>query len=220
MESVGSGRQHEAKNGYRRAAAASEGHVSLTFDDGPDPVWTPRVLEELSRVRARATFFVVTPRARRYPALIHEMLDSGHGVELHCAEHVRHTEQTREEVEADARSGLKDLRALGVRARLWRTPWGVTTPATLGVAERLGLDLVPWTADTHDWRGDRAVEMLQKVKPLLSPGAVVLMHDGLGPGARRPGCKETVALIKPLVEAVRDRGCEPAPVTAARKVPA
>lgn len=138
----------------------------------------------MHRARARTTFFVVTPRVRRFPALIHEMLAAGHGVGLHCVEHVRHTELTGEEIESDTRAGLDDLSFLGLRPRLWRTPWGVTTPATHEVASRFGLDLVPWTADTHDWRGDPATGVLAKVEPLLRPGAVVLMHDGLGPGAR------------------------------------
>lgn len=192
--------------------------VTMTFDDGPDPVWTPRVLEALRRARARATFFVITPRACRYPDLIAEILGAGHGVEFHCVEHTRHTERTRDEVAYDTCTGLRDLRSLGVTPRFWRTPWGVRAPWTEVVAERFGLELVPWTADTHDWRGDTAAEMLEQVGPLLRPGAIVLLHDGLGPGARRAGCEETVALIEPLVERIRALGCEPAQIKPRRKI--
>ena len=188
--------------------------VFLTFDDGPDPVWTRRVLDELRRAGARATFFVIAPLARRYPRLVREISRSGHGVEFHCSRHVRHTEQSRREVELDTRSGLRDLKDLGIRPRLWRPPWGVLAPWSRTVAEEAGLELILWTADTHDWRGDSAREMLDAVSPALVPGAVVLMHDGLGPGARRAGCEETVALIPELVETVRARGCEPLPLTA------
>ena len=76
---------------------------------------------------------------------------------------------------------------------------GASAPWTAAVAERAGLRLVGWDVDTHDWRGDSAEEMLERIAPDLFPGAVVLAHDGLGPGARRSGCAETVALIPPLV---------------------
>ena len=61
--------------------------LALTFDDGPDPVWTPRVLDALAACGARATFFPIAPRAERHPALIARMLADGHAVGLHCDEH-------------------------------------------------------------------------------------------------------------------------------------
>lgn len=188
---------------------AEDAKISLTFDDGPDPKWTPRVLEELGRTGARATFFVVTPKARQHPRLISEIQLAGHRVEFHCVEHVRHTERTRSEVERDTRSGLGDLIALGVEPELWRTPWGITEPWTYEIAERFGLQIAPWTADTHDWRGDTAAEMLRATEPVLGAGATILMHDGLGPGALRDNCEETAALISPLVRRIRALGCEP-----------
>lgn len=191
---------------------AERGRVFLTFDDGPDPVWTPRVLEALREADARATFFVVTPAARRYPMLITTMLRAGHRVEFHCAEHVRHTERGCAEVEADTREGLKDLSSLGVSPRLWRPPWGVTAPWTQALADSFGLRLALWTVDPHDWRGDSTSAMLDHIGERLAPGSVILLHDGLGPGARRSGCGETVALIEPLVRAIRAIGCEPAPM--------
>lgn len=187
--------------------------VHLTFDDGPDPFWTRRALDALRDAEASATFFVVAPLARRNPDLISEMLDAGHRVELHCTEHVRHTHRSREEIEADTEAALADVNALGVRPRLWRPPWGILAPWTPAVARSLGLELALWTIDPHDWRGDSAGEMLAHVEPRLESGAVVLLHDGLGPGARRSGCEETVALIPALVESTRKRGLEPTTMT-------
>jgi peptidoglycan/xylan/chitin deacetylase (PgdA/CDA1 family) len=190
-----------------------DGRIFLTFDDGPDPTWTPMVLDALRRFRAKATFFVMAPLAVRFPRLIRHMTRAGHSVELHCAKHVRHTELTCSEVAADARSGLEDLGTLDVLPRLWRPPWGVVTPWTRAVAKDCRLELVSWTADTHDWRGDTASEMLANVRPDLRPGAVLLMHDGLGPGARRSGCEETIALIGKVIEQARSLGCEPCPMS-------
>lgn len=187
--------------------------IALTFDDGPDPVWTPLVLEALATVRARATFFVVAPRARRYPSLLTRMREEGHDVGFHCTEHVRHDALAPGEIEADLKSGLP---ALLPPVRLWRTPWGLVTPATEMVARNVGLTLVGWTADTEDWRGDPPEEMLGRVEGTLQPHAIVLMHDGVGPGATREGCAMTVDVIGPLVSLARSRGLEPGPLRALR----
>jgi peptidoglycan-N-acetylglucosamine deacetylase len=189
--------------------------VALTFDDGPDPEWTPRILRALARAGVRATFFVMASRVVRHPDALAAIRLEGHDVELHCAAHVRHTEAEREAVEADTRAALAVLAEHDVRPRRWRTPWGVRAPWTADIAAAHGLELVGWTADTHDWRGDGADAMLAAVAPGLEPGGVVLMHDGLGPGARRDGCAETVRLVPRLVAHLRERGLEPGLLEAA-----
>jgi peptidoglycan/xylan/chitin deacetylase (PgdA/CDA1 family) len=200
-----------ARAGHSQAVSTGPpARTFLTFDDGPDPLWTPLVLEALERAEARATFFVVAPLALANRGIVGEILARGHEIGFHCTNHVRHTHMTREEVEADTRQGLTALRGLGVRPRLWRTPWGVEAPFTAEVAGKFGLELAYWTADTHDWRGDAAGGMLEAMDHLLGPGAVVLMHDGLGPGSLRTGCAETVALVEPLVARLRELGVEPA----------
>jgi peptidoglycan/xylan/chitin deacetylase (PgdA/CDA1 family) len=188
--------------GYRSPA-----RVALTFDDGPDPDWTPLVLDALAAAGASATFFVIAPRAARYPSLVSRMTEDGHDVAFHCNEHARHDTMTTTEIEADLASGLPALRK---SAPYWRTPWGLVTPATEEVAKRHRLGLVGWTADTQDWRGDEPEEMLARVRGDITTGAIILMHDGIGPGATRDGCAGTVALVDPLVALVRSRGLEPA----------
>lgn len=188
------------------------GKVALTFDDGPDPVWTPRVLDALDAVGARATFFVMSRPAELYPELLARAEEAGHEVSFHCTEHRRHDGLAIEEIRADAGEGLDVLGRLGHATGDWRTPWGMVTPDSVAVAAELGLRLVGWTADSTDWRGVAAESMLARLEPEVADGAVVIMHDGLGPGATRADCAETVALIEPLVALLRSRGLEPAPV--------
>lgn len=191
-------------------------HIHPTFDDGPDPVWTPEILDELRRADAKATFFVVAPLALRHPETIRRTMDEGHEVALHCSRHIRHTEMAREEVEADVEAGLRSLRKVGVSPRMWRPPWGILASWTEGVADGFGLEIALWEADTHDWRGDSAEAMLDSIGPSLSAGDAILMHDGLGPGATRDGCEETVRLVAPLASRIRGIGCEPAPLGSLR----
>jgi peptidoglycan/xylan/chitin deacetylase (PgdA/CDA1 family) len=174
--------------------------VSLTFDDGPDESWTPQVLDALGRRGARATFFMVGERVQRAPGTVRTVIDAGHDIQLHCHRHVRHSELDEPDIERDTSEALAALARVGVRPRWWRTPWGVSTPASERVARRHRLSIVRWTVDTHDWRGDPADAMLARARRELAAGGVVLMHDALGPGALREGCANTVALVGGLIE--------------------
>jgi peptidoglycan/xylan/chitin deacetylase (PgdA/CDA1 family) len=180
--------------------------LSLTFDDGPDPAWTSQILEQLQRCSAAATFFMVGERVLAQPDLARKVLAAGHDIELHCHRHLRHTELTEAELQHDSEAALAALENIGVRPRLWRAPWGVCTDATHRVAGRLGLQLVRWSIDTHDWRGDEPQAMLDHARPRLADGGAVLMHDALGPGARRVGCQNTLALLPRLTATARARG--------------
>jgi peptidoglycan/xylan/chitin deacetylase (PgdA/CDA1 family)/predicted N-acetyltransferase YhbS len=184
--------------------------VYLTFDDGPDPEWTPRVTAELARVGARATFFVIGERALEHPEIVRFLHAEGHEVALHCMRHVRHTDTTRGVVERDTRDGLEVLDGLGIRPRRWRPPAGALAPFTRAVARRHRLRLAGWSADPRDWSGEPSGVLLARVAGELHPGAVVVMHDGLGPGATRADCSQTVELIEPLVGQLRQRGWHPA----------
>ena len=169
--------------------------LALTFDDGPDPEGTPAVLGALRAAGARATFFVIAPRAERHPELVEQIVAAGHGVGVHCDEHVRHSERDAAWVAADLRRALARLDALDLAPTLWRTPWGDVADGTAEAARQTGLELVRWTADTHDWRGDSAEQMFADTHDQLRAGAVVLAHDGIGPGARRSDVTQTARYV-------------------------
>jgi peptidoglycan/xylan/chitin deacetylase (PgdA/CDA1 family) len=180
--------------------------VFLTFDDGPDPVWTPRLLELLHDLGARATFFPIARRAEHHHALIERMVACGHRVDLHCDEHVRHSERDPAWVARDTATAIARLEKVGVTPRLWRTPWGNTAEWSAPIAEEFGLTLLGWTVDTHDWRGDSAEAMLETTAEQLTEGAIVLLHDGLGPGALRDTAQETLRYVALAADVVRARG--------------
>jgi peptidoglycan/xylan/chitin deacetylase (PgdA/CDA1 family) len=180
--------------------------LALTFDDGPDSRCTPSLLDRLEAAGARATFFPIAGRAEAEPGLITRMLAGGHTVGLHCEEHVRHSERDREWCVHDTDTALGRLRELGADPKLWRTPWGSVAPWTAEIAERRQLRLTGWTVDTHDWRGDSAADMLAATEPDLKPGAVVLAHDGVGPGAQREDARATLAYVDLVIAHARRRG--------------
>jgi peptidoglycan-N-acetylglucosamine deacetylase len=180
--------------------------LALTFDDGPDVRWTAGLLDLLDEAGAGATFFPIATRAQAEPALIARMLSDGHAVGLHCDEHVRHRERDRAWCEEDTDRALERLRGLGADPQLWRTPWGETAPWTAEIAADRDLRLVDWSIDTHDWRGDSAADMFAATRPGLEPGAIVLAHDGIGPGARRTDPAATLAYVSLVIEHARHAG--------------
>jgi peptidoglycan/xylan/chitin deacetylase (PgdA/CDA1 family) len=180
--------------------------LALTFDDGPNDYWTSYVLGVLAQAEVSGTFFMIGECLRAARSAAQAVLDAGCEIQLHCDRHVRHSELSEAEIEADTRRALDAFAELGVRPTLWRTPWGVYTEATERVAARHGLSLVHWTIDTHDWRGDSVATMLAIARARFEPGGIVLMHDGLGPGSQRIGAQNTVELLLPLIAAARAEG--------------
>ena len=183
------------------------GRIHLTFDDGPDPRGTSLVLDALASAGASATFFVM-PGA--HPELIARTVDEGHSIAYHCGLHVRHGERSRDEVAAEVERDLEWLDHRGVRPRAWRTPWGDLASWSAGLADELGLELWHWSDDSEDWAGHGAEAMVAKLERTIQPRSVVLLHDGVGPGALREDCRATAELVAPLVQAAQSRGLEPA----------
>ncbi|MEU1628805.1 polysaccharide deacetylase family protein [Streptomyces sp. NPDC020096] len=158
--------------------------VALTFDDGPDPRWTPQVLALLEQHHAKATFCEIGPNAARYPYLTKEITAAGYRL---CDHSVHHDEQqshksldynTHEIV--DAQREISD--AAGAGAKLWyyRAPGGDFSPAIRNIAADHGLRPLGWTVDTNDWKRPGVQTIMQTINQELKPGGIILMHDAGG----------------------------------------
>jgi peptidoglycan/xylan/chitin deacetylase (PgdA/CDA1 family) len=197
--------------------------VALTFDDGPDPVFTEKVLNALDEVSAKATFFVVadqiqgsdTPKEHS-ARVMGEIQARDHAIQLHCGTHETHKKWTRAQIETDAKRTLDTLSRLGVpRPCLWRPPLGdYKDPESCQAAAALGLQLIRWTWDTADWTGRSCEQMLAAAAAApLHEDSVVLMHDATRYAAR-DDCDSTVELIPHLVGLLRERGYDFGSLTA------
>ena len=127
----GAWRRKSRPVGSLRAVRTNHPHVVLTYDDGPDPDGTPRILTALDRHDATATFFVLVPRARRHRELLGEIAAAGHEIALHGIDHRRLTQFPPAEVHrrtADGRRELEDL--IGTTVRWFRPPYGIQRPRT------------------------------------------------------------------------------------------
>ncbi len=173
----------------------------LTFDDGPDPVWTPRVVDLLGRYGATATFFVLGWRVREAPELVGQLLAAGHRVELHGDAHLDHEVATPEQLTTDTADALAVLRDAGAEPQWWRIPFGRPSLMTGALAEEHGLRLAGWDVDTHDWRGDGWAYQPAQVSDAAETGGVVLLHDAVVPGVGRTAATNTLEIVEALLSA-------------------
>ena len=161
------------------------GELALTFDDGPNPVWTPRLLEVLSRRGVRATFFLVGSRAQAEPSLVRQIAAAGHLIGNHSWSHLNLALASSATIEDQLTRTSQTLEEItGAPVLFFRPPFGARRPATLRIARRLGLSPVLWNAMTSDWKNpsaDAIARRLQsKIDGLYRRGlaANIVLHDG------------------------------------------
>lgn len=158
---------------------ASSGAVALTFDDGPDPDSTPRILAALAEAEARATFFVVVERALAHPDLVRAMADASHQVEVHGWDHspwltIRGPRAVGAEL-LRARDALAEL--IGRRPTRYRPPYGAVSPRLYAGVDRAGLDTIWCSIRTLDGVGMDPDVLRQRVQR-AGAGDIVLLHEG------------------------------------------
>jgi peptidoglycan-N-acetylglucosamine deacetylase len=163
----------------RLSGQGSADHVALTFDDGPDPAWTPAFLEVLATWRARATFFMLGSMAVQAPGLAAEIAAAGHEVAVHGWAH-QYTVLRGPRAVADDLARARDAvaAAAGAQPRFYRPPYGVLSTGALGAARRLGLTPVLWTCWGREWApGSTPRSVWATLGGNLTGGATVLLHD-------------------------------------------
>src|ERR1700688_4722672 len=197
----------------------SPNKVALTFDDGPDPDWTPKILDVLKREHAPATFFLIGHQADRFASITSRIYNEGHEIGNHTFYHpdISDLSDTMVELELNLTESLFASR-LGIRTHLFRPPYSIDSePDTedevrpLEVTEKLGYFTIGDKIDPDDWRGGRSAEqisnfVLQHLPPCppgrLSCGNIILLHDG--GGDRR----ETVRALPMIIEGARAKGIQ------------
>ena len=153
----------------------------LTFDDGPDPRWTPMILDVLRRYNAKATFFVIGSAAERYPALLRRVVREGHTLGNHTYSHADLTRLSASAFASEVSRADRAIRRItGKPTRLLRPPYGAANGYTRSLAAGSGHRLVMWDVDPQDWRRSGASVIARTVLRETDNGEVVLLHDGGG----------------------------------------
>lgn len=174
--------------------------AALTFDDGPHPEFTPRLLEILERHQAHATFFVVGESARKYPDLLRRIADAGHAIGNHSWDHPSFPAITSHERKRQIHACEKAIGSYG--QKLFRPPFGNQTLRSRVDALRFGYRVIAWNVTGRDWQDDKASVIFERLASGLRPGSILLLHDALftAENARYASRDATVDAVRMLLE--------------------
>jgi len=174
--------------------------VSLTYDDGPDPRWTPQILDILAQNGVRATFFILGSSAQRHPELLDRIVREGHRVGNHTSTHPVLPKLSDQRVADEIGPFDAWLAYRNVDTDCVRPPYGETNERVDNIIRSVSGDdhTMLWTIDTRDWQKPSAATIVERITSQLHRGAVILMHDG---GGERPSTVEATAQVIPLIKA-------------------
>lgn len=185
----------------KRSKAVPGMTVALTFDDGPNPPYTQRILKILREQNVIATFFVVGSQVQKYPEVVREISESGYPVENHSLTHPKLYKLANTVVDAEL-DQARDLimQNTNVEPKWFRPPYGTSNVIIDEAVAKRGYKLVFWTVDTLDWKAPDTEFIWQRFISQIRPGAIVLLHDG---GGNRD---KTIAILPRIIQYLRDQG--------------
>ena len=182
--------------------------ISLTFDDGPDPKYTPRILDILRQAGVRATFCMVGTQARAYPALVKSVHDAGHTICDHTEHHPHLDQLAAPDVDGEIGSMAGFLHdTTGEAPRFVRAPYGGVNATVVQTAHKYGLRVLGWSIDPSDYLKPAPIVIVGRVFASLHPGAIVLMHDGGGDRTN------TIAALPAIINGLKAKGYTIVPPT-------
>lgn len=160
------------------ARLCEQAPVYLTFDDGPDPDYTPRLLDILDLFGIKATFFVLGEACRRYPELLRRALAAGHAIGNHTVHHRHPWLISRDHARAEVSDAFKLIADIGGEApRLFRPPYGRRRRCMLDEAESLGMETLFWDRSAIDWGWLANEDGISARLGKVQPGQILLCHD-------------------------------------------
>ncbi|WP_139187782.1 polysaccharide deacetylase family protein [Bacillus tuaregi] len=156
----------------------AEKYIALTFDDGPSPQVTPRILETLKQHGAKATFFMLGSRVQYYPELAKQVAAEGHEIGNHTGSHPNLSKLNEEQIKQEIVGASQIIEeVIGLSPAYFRPPYGVYNPIVEKVAFEHNSPIVLWSVDSLDWKNRNPEGVNQLVKDTISPGSIVLLHD-------------------------------------------
>lgn len=151
--------------------------LALTFDDGPDLKYTPKILDTLKKHNVKATFFVVGTQILKYPTTFRRMIREGHEIGSHSFQHLKICELPVAKINYQLNHNNDIIRQYGGNPRaIFRPPYGALDPISVETIGKLGYRIILWTVDSLDWRGLKERQVVTNVLPKLSGGNIILQH--------------------------------------------
>ncbi|ACI58258.1 polysaccharide deacetylase (plasmid) [Rhizobium leguminosarum bv. trifolii WSM2304] len=194
-------------------AGTGDRSIYLTFDDGPNPECTRRILDVLAEHRVPATFFVLGAYVEDHPDLLRRVVAGGHSVGNHTMTHPDLSACDSETVEREIREASKAIVSACPQAAVQhiRAPYGAWSEDVLSRSMIAGLRPVHWSIDPRDWSRPGVDAIVDTVLAAARPGAIVLLHDGCPPDEVE-NCKptglrdQTILALLRIIPALQSRG--------------
>ncbi len=152
--------------------------VAITFDDGPHPIYTPKVLDELRKRHVKATFFVLGDLVKRYPWVVRQIMAEGHEIGNHTFDHRLMTVMSPELIEKEITETQNEIKNItGTEPILFRPPYGAFRPDTKAIFREHNLSVILWSVDPRDWRVRNEQKICNFITKQTRGGSIVLCHD-------------------------------------------
>lgn len=178
--------------------------VALTFDDVPDPRFTPQLLDVLRSYHVKATFFVVGSRAEKHPGLVARIVREGHVIGNHSYNHPQFGKLKMNDFRIQIIRTENIIHTLaGYKPTLIRPPYGDITEGQLKWAKKSGYKVVNWNVDSLDWRGLSKNQVKANILTHAGKGAIILQHGGGGKGSNLRG---SIQALPEIITLMRKRG--------------
>ena len=184
--------------------------VLVTFDDGPSPVWTPLILDELKKANIKAVFFMIGHHVKKYPEIARRVVREGHTIGNHGYAHSVLLYYTPAELEEEVKYTEQVIREItGQTTQYFRPPKAWILHNMKQVLKSLGYDVILWSVNTKDWVGFDHRRMVRSIAGRVQPGDILLFHDSGNVVSREGGDRsQTVQCIPLLAKTLRQRGYE------------
>lgn len=156
--------------------------VALTFDDGPNPVYTPQILDVLAHYQVKATFFLLGRNVAAHPHLARTVVQTGHAIGNHTFTHPYLPDCGPLGVARELSQCQRTIReVIGVAPEIMRPPYGAQAPESFLTARMMGYKVIHWSAAGEDWQGDPAPLLAERILSRIQPGGIILLHDSWEP---------------------------------------
>jgi len=180
----------------------NEKKISLTFDDGPDEIVTPKIIEILQNHHVKGNFFFIGSEAEKYPQVVKNAYENGNIVLSHSYHHVDLTTLSNaEQADEINNAGLAIQTIIGKEPAMIRPPYGETNETLIANAKDKGYSVIIWSIDTLDWSQKDAENIIKNVTDNLRNGDIILMHSDSEK-------TETAKALPTIIEAVQEKGFE------------
>ena len=182
--------------------------AALTFDDGPSPVWTPKILDELKKADIKATFFMVGHHVQKYPDIARRVAREGHGIGNHGYAHSVILYYTPAEIEEEIKYTEHVIREVtGKTTTMFRPPKAWLRDSTKDKIRSMGYEVVLWSLNSKDWVGFPHRWIVRYLAARVRGGDILLFHDSGNIFAREGGDRsQTVRAVALLIKILREKG--------------